>query len=71
MPMAASRLIAPVEIASIVIGAPSWPMRMIAPFPYERSICESAVSRAFCFWSLCFWSLICFWSLCAVAIPPP
>jgi hypothetical protein len=33
MPMAASRLIAPVEIASMEVRAPSAPMRMIAPFP--------------------------------------
>src|SRR5688572_9585612 len=51
IPIATSRLMAPVEIDSMTAPKPSSPMRMIAPVPYDCSIWESAVSRAFFFWS--------------------
>ena len=49
MPIAASRFNALVGMASISLENPSSPMRMIAPFPYERWIWVRAVSNAFCF----------------------
>jgi hypothetical protein len=47
MPIAASRLIAPVEIASTRVRWEPAPRRMIEPLPQLFSICAMARLRAF------------------------
>src|SRR3954471_11507976 len=47
MPMAASRLMAPVGIALTLIIGPFTPMRMMEPLPYAFSMVPMATFRAF------------------------
>ena len=68
MPMAASRLMAPVEMAAIFTRGESDPIRMMDPLPSCFSIWVMARFSAFRFSASC---LSCFWSSLAMWIALP